>query len=266
MAKNKTLRDQAGDLAASLAPAVETAREKAEPYVADVRDLAAPYVTDARDRVVPLLDEARERVVPVIAGARDVAVPYFVDARDVAAPYVATARDMAAPYVSDARDKVSVTFTTEVLPVVTAALAAVDQATEEARNETLKRGKAMAAALRGEIEARAEEPVVVEASPESSHWLRTVLVALGLGGAGFAVVKRLNSKKQADSWQSSYTPPAATTTTTTPPTPLADAAADSAAHDVAASDPAEAAADATDTPHVATTPDSPVTEVDIDKR
>ena len=256
MAKNKTLRDHAGELAEQLAPAVETAREKAAPLVADARDKAAPYVSDARDRVVP-----------VLVGARDVAVPYLIDARDVAAPYVATARDKAAPYVSDARDKVSGTFTSEVLPVVTAALAALDDATEDARHETLKRGKAMAAALRGEIETRAAEEPVVEAPAESSHWLRTIVVALGLGGAGFAVVKRLNSKQRADSWQSSYTPPSTTPATPqSPSTPLADAAADSVADDVAASDPAEAAADARETPHVATTPDSPVTEVDVDKR
>ena len=253
MAKNKTLRDHAEELAESLVPAVENARDK-----------AGPLVADARDRVAPLIDEARDRVVPVLVGARDVAVPYFVDARDVASPYVATARDKAAPYVADARDKVSATFTSEVLPVVTAALAALDDATEDARGETVKRGRALAAALRGEIEARAEEPVV-EPPSESSHWLRTVLVALGLGGAGYAVVRRLNDKQRAASWQSSYTPP----TSTTPPassTPLADAAADSVADDAAASDPGEAAADATDTPHVATTPDHPVTEVDVDKR
>jgi hypothetical protein len=269
MAKNKTLRDHAGELAESLTPAVETARELAGPYVADARDKAAPLVSDARDRVAPLLDEARDRVVPVLVSARDLAVPYLADVRDVAAPYVATARDKATPLVSDARDRVSGTFTSEVLPVVAAALAALDDATEDARHETAKRGRALAAALRGEIEARAEEPVVdTSTASGSSHWLRTVLVALGLGGAGFAVVKRLNSKQQADSWQSSYTPPA-TTTPSTPPsttTPLADAAADSVADDAAASDPGEAVADATDTPHVATTPDNPVTEIDVDKR
>lgn len=260
MAKNKTLRDHAEDLAEQLVPAVESARDKAAPYVSDARDKAAPYVSDARDRVAP-----------VIAGARDAAVPYLNDARDAAAPYVASARDKAAPYVADARDRVSGTFTAEVLPVVTAALAALDDATEEARHETLRRGRAIAAALRGEIETRAQEEPVVEAPSESSHWLRTILVALGLGGAAFAVVKKLNSNQRADSWQSSYTPPSTTTSTapSTGPsssTPLADAAADSVADDVAASDPAEAAADAHEAPHVATTPDSPVTEVDVDKR
>lgn len=263
MPKNKTLRDHAEDLAESLAPAVESARDKAAPYVTDARDKAAPYVSDARDRVSPLLDEARDRVGPAISNARDLAVPYLTDARDVAAPYVATARDKAAPYVSDARDKVTATFTSEVLPVVVAALAALDDATEDARHETAKRGKALASALRGEIEARGEEPVAETSG--SSHWLRTVLVALGLGGAGFAVVRRLGSKQRADSWQSSYTPPPAPTPQPTD-TPLADAAADSVADDVAASDPGEAAADSTVTPHVATTPDSPLTEVDVDKR
>jgi hypothetical protein len=264
MAKNKTLRDHAGDLAESLAPAVETARDKAAPLVSDARERVAPLLDEARDRVVPVFVSARDLAVPYLADARDVAAPYLADARDVAAPYVATARDKAAPYVSDARDRVSITFTSEVLPVVTAALAALDDATEDARHETVKRGRALAAALRGEIEAHADEPVV-EAASESSHWLRTVLVALGLGGAGFAVVKRLNARQQTDSWQSSYTPPSSTTPAAST-TPLADAAADSVADDAAASDPGEALADATDTPHVATTPDNPVTEVDVDRR
>ena len=186
MGKKKTLRDHAEDLAESLAPAVESARDKAGPYVADARDKAAPLVSDARDRVAPLLDEAKDRVAPMLVSARDIAAPYLSDARDAAAPYVA-----------DARDKVSDTFSTEVLPVLTAALAALDDATEDARGETAKRGRALASALRGEVEAPGEET--------STHRLRNVLVALGLGAAGFAIVRRLNSKQQADSWQSSYT-------------------------------------------------------------
>jgi vacuolar-type H+-ATPase subunit H len=224
--KKKTLReqllDQASDLAGSLAPHVENARDKAAPVLADARDRAVPVLTDARDK---------------------------------AAPYVADARDKAAPYVADARDKIS----TAVLPVITAALASVDEATEDVRDETMKRGKAVAAALKGEVEA----------PPEKKHRFRTLLMLLGLGGIAFAAYKKLGSKQPTTNWQSSYTPPPAPTPSTGGG-PVAGGAA-AGAHradegdDTAASDPAEAASDATDVPHGTTTPDNPVEEIDVNK-
>jgi hypothetical protein len=144
-----------------------------------------------------------------------------------------------------------------VLPAVTAALAAVDEATADTRAETKKRGKAVAAALKGEVEA-----------PEKKHRVRSLLVVLGLGGIAFAVVKRLGRRQPTTSWQSSYTPPPAPV----PPAaggPVAGAGAhraDAASDDTAASDPTEAASDAADVPHDASTPDNPVTEIDVDKK
>jgi vacuolar-type H+-ATPase subunit H len=225
--KNKTLReqllDQASELAGSLAPHVETAREK-----------AAPVLSDARDRAVPVLTEARDKAMP----------------------YVADARDKAAPYVSDAREKLSTT----VLPVLTAALAGVDEATEDVREETVKRGKAVAAALKGEVEA-----------PEKKHRGRKLLLLLALGGVAFAAFKKLGSKQPTTNWQSSYTPPPAPTPADGGG-PVAGTAGAAGAHradegdDTAASDPAEAASDATDVPHGTTTPDAPVEEIDVDKQ
>jgi hypothetical protein len=239
MAHNKTLRDQATGLAESLAPRVESARDKAGPALAEARDRASEVL--------------------------DLAAPYVTDARNLAAPYVAAARDNAAPYVSDAREKVTVTFTTEVLPVVTAALAAVDDATEDARAETLKRGKAVAAALKGELAQQQEEAPATTSTSGDSHKLRNLLLALGVGGAGFAAVKRVTGAKKSNDWQTSYVP-APPASSGRSDTPLADAASDAQAHDVAASDPGEAVADATDTPHRPSSPDNPVTEVDLDKR
>jgi hypothetical protein len=46
----------------------------------------------------------------------------------------------------------------------------------------------------------------------------------------------------------------------------AAAAAAARTHDEGAAAPDEAASDATDVPHPATTPDSPAEEIDIDKR
>ena len=236
--KKKTLREQL----------LEQARDLAE----NARGKAGPVLADARDRAVPVLTEARDRAVPALTDARDKAAPYLADARDKAAPFVADARDKAAPLVADARDK----FSETVLPVLTAALASVDEATEEVRDETRKRGKAVAAALKGEIEA-----------PQKKHRGRLLLVLLGLGGLGYAGYKKFGAKQPTTSWQSSYTPPPAPTS---PPAggPVAGAGAHRAeeADDVAASDPGEAASDAADMPHDATTPDSPVEEVDVTKK
>jgi vacuolar-type H+-ATPase subunit H len=211
MGNKKTLRDHASDLADTLAPHVETARDK-----------AAPVLADARDRAVPLI----------------------LDARDKAAPLILDARDKAAPYVAEARDRIAA----EVMPVVGSALASLDEATEDARNETLRRGKAVTAALKGEISA--PEPKRRRRGP-------LLLMLLGLAGIGYAVASRYSGgKKSSATWQTAY--PQTTTSS-----PAASSGLD--ARDTAASDPAEAAADATETPHASTTPENPATEVDIDK-
>jgi F0F1-type ATP synthase membrane subunit b/b' len=250
MGKNKTLRDHASELAETLAPHVELARDKAAPLLADARDKAAPVLAEARVKAAPVLTEVRDKAAPLLA-----------DARDKAAPVLADARDKAAPYVADARDR----FTTEVLPVVTAALASVDAATEDARAETLKRGKAVAAALKGEVEA-----------PKEKHRGRLLLILLGIGGAVFAGVRVMANRRATTNWQSSYTPPPATPSTTTgTSSPSGEGLvagsegglhrAEASPDDTAASDPAEAVSDATDVPHPSSTPDNPVTEVDVDR-
>jgi vacuolar-type H+-ATPase subunit H len=253
MSKKKTLLEHASTVADSLAPHVENARDKAGPALADARDRAVPVLKDARDRAVPVLADARDRAVPVLKDARDKAAPVLKDARDKAAPYVDSARDAAAPYldtalgkaaplVETARDR----LTNDVLPALTAAVAAVDDATEDVRAEALKRGKAVVAAAKGE-----------DVVQEPSHRLRNLLIALGLGGIAFAVTRRLGKRQPSTTWQSSYTPPPA------PTQPTATAAAGT--HDTGASDPAEAAADATETPHDATTPDVPVAEMRVEE-
>jgi vacuolar-type H+-ATPase subunit H len=224
MGKNKTLREQLREQASDLAGTL------------------APHVENARDKAVPVLTEARDKAVPVLT-----------EARDKAAPYVSEARDKAAPYVSDARDR----FSETVLPVLTAALASVDEATEDVRDETMKRGKAVAAALKGEIEA-----------PKKQRRGWKLLVLLGLAGLGYAGYQKFGGKQPTTTGQSSYTPPPAPT-----PAPAGGPVAGAGAHradaepdDTAASDPAEAASDATDVPHDATTPDTPVEEIDVTKQ
>jgi F0F1-type ATP synthase membrane subunit b/b' len=264
MGHQKTLRDHASELAETLTPHVEAARTKAAPMLADARDKAAPVIADAREKAAPVIADVRAKATPVLVDARAKAAPVIADARAKAAPVLADARDKAAPYVSDARNRLA----TEVLPAVTAALATLDAATEEARHETVKRSKAVAAALKGEVEAP---------QPKKRRG-RLALLLLAVGGAIFAVSRKLSSRKPTTNWQSSYTPPPATSTdpsagSTGPTTGVGAEAvegglhrADDTANDTAAAEPGEAVSDATEVPHTPTTPDNPVVDIDVDRQ
>jgi len=213
MAKTKKMRDHANDLGTRAGATVAEAREK-----------AAPLLADARDRTAPLLADAKEK----------------------AAPLVAEARDKAAPALHEAKDRIN----SDVLPVLTAAVAAAGAATEDVRGETAKRGKAVAAALKGEVEA-----------PKQTHKLRNLLILLGLGGLVAFVVKKKSDREPTTAWQSSYTPTPTSTTTGG-----AHKAADESADDAAGASPDVAAADAAAAPHPATTPDDPAETVDVSKQ
>lgn len=237
------------------APALAAAAAKAGPALSDARSRAVPVLIDARDRAVPVLVDARDKAAPVLVMARDKAAPYFSDALEAAAPVLSSARDSAAPVleaaapvISDVKDR----FTAEVIPVVTAAISALDSATEDARAEAAKRAKAVATAIKGEAEV---------AVPQEKHTGRNLLIALGLGGAAFAVAKLLGNRQPTTNWQSSYTPPPVPAPSSTDG-PVTDVGAHRA--DTAASDPGEAVADATDVPHNVSTPDNPVTETIVD--
>jgi vacuolar-type H+-ATPase subunit H len=211
--KKKALRDHAEDLSSRITPAVDSAREKAAPLIADARDKAAPLIADARDKTAPLVKDARDKAGPVL---------------------------------NDAKDRIA----TDVLPVITAAVAAAGAATEDVRGETKKRGKAVAAALKGEVEA-----------PKKKHRLRNLLVVLGLGGIAAFVAKKLSDREPTTAWQSSYTP-----------TPAAAPTSEGGAHraddadDAGGASPDVVAADAAATPHEATTPDNPAETVDVSKK
>ena len=207
-------------------------------------------------------NQLADRLAPHVESARGKAAPVIADAKVKAAPLVAEAREKTAPALNEARDR----FTHEVLPVLTAAVAAANEATEDVREEARKRGLATAAALKGELDA----------PPEKKHRLRKLLMVLGLGGIVALVMKKLSDRQATSAWQSSYQPkpPTSSTSTSTGPsavdeTPIATAAAGTAAgtaDDEAASSPDEAVADAAESPHVPSTPDNPATEVDVDKR
>lgn len=256
MGHQKTLRDHASELAETLTPHVEAARTKAAPLLADARDKAAPVLADAREKAAPVIADVRAKAAPVLVDVRAKAAPVLADARAKAAPVLADARDRATPYIADARDRLA----TEVLPAVTAALATLDAATEEARHETVKRGKAVAAALKGEVEAP---------QPKKRRG-RLALLLLAVGGAIFAVSRKLSSRKPTTNWQSSYTPPPTTGTSTGPAAGVGVEGglhrAEDTPDDTAAAQPGEAVSDATDAPHAPTTPDNPVEEINVDRQ
>jgi hypothetical protein len=191
------------------------------------------HATDLADKVAPTVESARDKAAPLIA-----------DARDKAAPLVADAREKAGPALAAGKERIA----TDVLPVITAAIVAAGEATEDVRGESKKRGKAAVAALKGEVEA-----------PEKkTHRVRKVLILLGLGGIIAAVAKKLSDRQPTTAWQSSYTP-----------TPAAASGAGGGAHkadnDQGGASPDVAAADAASAPHEATTPENPAETIDVSK-
>lgn len=214
--KKKDLRKQANGFADKLAPHVENAREKAAPLLADARDKAAPVIAEAREKAAPLIAEAREKATPAVAEAKD-------------------------------------RFTTEVVPMLTAALAAATEATEEVRDETKKRGKATVAALKGEVEA----------PKKNRHRVRKFVLVIGVGGVVAAVAKKLSDRQASTAWQSAYTPPAPTTPVT--PSPPQAGAHKAEADDEGGASPDVAVADSAAGPHATSTPDNPAEEVDLTK-
>ena len=180
-------------------------------------------------------------------------MPLLQDARDKAGPAIADARDKAKPVIADG-----------------AALAAAKAAVvAEAASQKASEGRDLASAKVAELKG---EP------PKKKHRVRKFLVFSGLAAAAAYVAGKLKSRQEDQNWQSSYTPtpppapPATKTATKTAPKTAPKAAPappptaeEAASDDVAGSSPDEALADATDTPHAATTPDHPVEEVVVDE-
>ena len=188
------------------------------------------HATELADKLAPHVESAREKAGPMITDARDKAGPMIADARDKAGPMIAEARDKAGPMIA------------------------------EARGEAKKRGRATFAALKGEVEA-----------PKKKHRLRKLVGLMGLAGIGGLIAKHFSDRQASTAWQSSYKP------TPAPPSPsrrFADetptgthaAAGTPTSDDEGASAPDEAAADAAETPHAATTPDDPAEVIEINHK
>lgn len=225
-------------------PALADARDKAGPALADARDKAAPVLAEARDRATPYVAEARAKAAPVIAEARDRATPYVTEVRGKAAPYVADARHRVDPYVGQVRERTAPVIAdvrAKTAPVVAAGVAAAGSKAEAVRE--------LASAKMADLQP---EP---EPAPKKRSKLAVLLVLAGTAGLAAVVAKRLKQNSE-DDWQSSYTP--------SPPPAESPVPGPDAEDDSAGSSPDEALADATGTPHTATTPDDPAEVVDLE--
>jgi hypothetical protein len=154
---------------------VETAKDK-------VRPLAGSAVGTARERVSPYAEKAVERGAAVAHAAVEKAGPVIDDALA-----------KVGPATEHAAEKARERFNDDVLPKVSAALASLAAAAEPVIEESSRRGKATAAALKGEV-----------AVPKKSHKLRKVVLFLGFGALAAAAVKKLLTPPE-PAWQSTPT-------------------------------------------------------------
>jgi hypothetical protein len=90
--------------------------------------------------------------------------------------------------------------------------------------------------------------------------MRKLLVLAGLAGAAAVVVKKLQSQQAQPVWHTPDTDPEPTLSVVPDPAP---AAATEPADDAGGAGLDEALADSVEEPHVATTPDAPLTETQI---
>ena len=210
----------------------------------------------ARDKAGPVLTEARDRAV---TGARGRPRP----APCPCSPTPATRRRPTSPTPATRRRPTSRTRADRVQRrrAAGADRRAGQPSTRPPRTSAArpsKRGKAVAAALKGEVEA-----------PEKKHRGRTLLVRARSRRARVRRVQEVR-RQAADHQLAVVLHPAARAgppRRPAVPSPVAASVrtAPSGADDVAASDPGEAASDAADVPHDATTPDNPVEDVDVEK-
>jgi hypothetical protein len=163
-------------------PLAESASQKVGPVAGQVRDHLAPAVGTAREKVSPYAEKAVERGATIASAAVGKAGPVLDEALSKVGPATEHAAEKARERLND-----------DLLPKVTAALAALAAAAEPVVEETSRRGKATKAALKGEIDA-----------PKKSHKLRKAVLFLGFGALAAAAVKKLLTPPE-PAWQSTPT-------------------------------------------------------------
>jgi len=222
-----TLVEQVADQAAELAAAVRPHVEAAGRSAADAVEAAVDY---ARENAAPALADARDRAATGLHDARDAAAPALLEARTRAATGLVEARTKAAPVVADARAR--------------AAEAAVEARTAAA---------ARTATLRSDLDDRLGLDGRLGGEPPKRSRTKGLLIVGAAAAVGVLASRRLRAGtvEQAP-WEAA-----------TPPAPVPAQRTERPADDVAAADPTEAVADATDEPHAPTTPDHPAEVVEL---
>ena len=193
----------------------EKALDRAHEQLLQASELSSSTAGQVREKVGPAVAQAAQAALaakdwtqPHVEAARDWAKPHVEHGIEVAAPKVETAVQSLAPKVDTARDKI----VDDVLPRITAALAAAAAASAAARDEAVAAGHE--AAVRG---SGAKSVLVGEAVAKHKRHLgkggKLALVAgilAALGAAAAYFVKR--SAPQDDPWatplQEPYVPPA----------------------------------------------------------
>ena len=193
----------------------EKALDRAHEQLLHASELSSSTAGQVREKVAPAVAQATQAALaakdwtqPHVEAAREWAKPHVEHGIEVAAPKVETAVQSLAPKVDTARDKI----VDDVLPRITAALAAAAAASAAARDEAVAAGHE--AAVRG---SGAKSVLVGEAVAKHKRHLGKggkLAVVAGivavLGAAAAYFVKR--SAPQDDPWATPlpdpYVPPA----------------------------------------------------------
>jgi hypothetical protein len=172
---------------------VETAKDRVRPYAESASQKVGPMAGQVRDHLAPAVGTAREKVSPYAEKAVERGAAVAHTAVEKAGPVIDDALSKVGPATEHAAEKARERFNDDILPKVTAALAAMAAAAEPVVEETSRRGKATKAALKGEVDA-----------PKKSHKLRKVVLFLGFGALAAAAVKKLLTPPE-PAWQSTPT-------------------------------------------------------------
>jgi hypothetical protein len=205
------------DAADRLAPLAHSAADRIAPLTHQAVERVSPYAQQAVGRVSPYAHQAAERIAPIASSAKQRGARVAHDAVDKIAPVLDEALEKVSPAVDAARSRMS----EEIVPKLSQALSAAAGAPVVA--EATKRGKAVVAAAKGELEPPKQK--------KKGRWLVRLAIVAAVAGAVVFAVRKFLGGKDAD-WQAArpatpYAPPAQTsgfqTAGTTAEAPVVDA-------------------------------------------
>jgi hypothetical protein len=181
-----------------LAPLAHSAADRIGPLANQAVERVSPYAQQAVGKVSPYAQQAAERISPLATSAKQRGARVAHDAVDKIAPVLDQALEKVSPAVEATRSKMS----DELVPKISEALSAAAGA--PVVTEATKRGKAVVAAAKGELELPVEKE-------KKRGWLKWLLIAAGLVGVAVFVVRRVLGGQDAD-WQAArpttpYAPP-----------------------------------------------------------